>query len=98
MTSTGTGRGRRPGGTDVARLAGVSQKTVSRVFNNEPKVLPETRGRGLPPAQQLGYRPNGAARALLTGRTHRIGVVSLGTAHFGPSSLLVALEREARSI
>ncbi|GAA4250512.1 LacI family DNA-binding transcriptional regulator [Dactylosporangium darangshiense] len=92
------GRGRRPGGTDVARLAGVSQKTVSRVFNNEPNVTEETRVRVLAAAQELGYRPNGAARALLTGRTHRIGVVSLGTAHFGPSSLLVALEREARRI
>lgn len=96
MASTGTGRERRPGGTDVARLAGVSQKTVSRVFNNEPKVTEETRERVLAAAQRLGYRPNGAARALLTGRTRRIGVVSLGTAHFGPSSLLVALEREAR--
>lgn len=89
-------RTRRPGGTDVARLAGVSQKTVSRVFNNESRVTEETRERVLAAAQQLGYRPNGAARALLTGRTHRIGVVSLGTAHFGPSSLLVALERAAR--
>jgi DNA-binding LacI/PurR family transcriptional regulator len=93
-----SGIGRRPGGTDVARLAGVSQKTVSRVFNNEPKVTEETRERVLAAAQSLGYRPNGAARALLTGRTYRIGVVSLGTAHFGPSSLLVALEREARRI
>jgi len=98
MTSAGIGRGRRPGGTDVARLAGVSQKTVSRVFNNEPSVTDATRDRVLAAAQRLGYRPNGAARALLTGRTYRIGVVSLGTAHFGPSSLLVALEREARSI
>ena len=98
MTSAGSGRGRRPGGTDVARLAGVSQKTVSRVFNNEPTVTDATRDRVLDAAQRLGYRPNGAARALLTGRTYRIGVVSLGTAHFGPSSLLVALEREARSI
>src|SRR4051794_15582477 len=97
MTSTGTGRGRRPGGTDVARLAGVSQKTVSRVFNNEPNVTDETRERVLEAAQRIGYRPNGAARALLTGRTHRIGVVSLGTAHFGPASLLVALERAARA-
>lgn len=96
MANAGTGRGRRPGGTDVARLAGVSQKTVSRVFNNEPKVTEETRERVLAAAQQLGYRPNDAARALLTGRTNRIGVVSLGTAHFGPSSLLVALERAAR--
>jgi DNA-binding LacI/PurR family transcriptional regulator len=82
----------------VARLAGVSQKTVSRVFNNEPRVTEETRERVLAAAQRLGYRPNGAARALLTGRTYRIGVVSLGTAHFGPSSLLVALERAARGI
>jgi DNA-binding LacI/PurR family transcriptional regulator len=96
MAIAGTGRGRRPGGTDVARLAGVSQKTVSRVFNNEPNVTEETRERVLAAAQRLGYRPNDAARALLTGRTNRIGVVSLGTAHFGPSSLLVALEREAR--
>ncbi len=98
MVNAGTGRERRPGGTDVARLAGVSQKTVSRVFNNEPRVTEETRDRVLAAAQRLGYRPNGAARALLTGRTYRIGVVSLGTAHFGPSSLLVALEREARAI
>lgn len=86
----------RPGGTDVARLAGVSQKTVSRVFNQEPNVTEDTRNRVLEAARQLGYRPNGAARALLTGRTYRIGVVSLGTALFGPSSLLVALERAAR--
>jgi len=81
----------------VARLARVSQKTVSRVFNNEPTVSEETRQRVLAAAAQLGYRPNGAARALLTGRTRRIGVVSLGTAHFGPASLLVALERAART-
>jgi DNA-binding LacI/PurR family transcriptional regulator len=90
------GGSRRAGGTDVARLAGVSQKTVSRVFNDEPNVSEDTRNRVLTAARELGYRPNEAARALLTGRTYRIGVVSLGTAHFGPSSLLVALERAAR--
>ena len=96
-SSLGTrGRVRRPGGTDVARLAGVSQRTVSRVFNNEPRVTGDTRDRVLAAARELGYRPNGAARALLTGRTYRVGVVSLGTAYFGPSSLLVALERAAR--
>jgi DNA-binding LacI/PurR family transcriptional regulator len=94
LRSTGS---RRPGGTDVARLAGVSQKTVSRVFNDEPTVTEATRDRVLAAAAQLGYRPNGAARALLTGRTYRIGVVSLGTADFGPASLLVALERAART-
>ena len=87
---------RRPGGIDVARLAGVSQKTVSRVFNDEPNVTEDTRNRVLAAARQLGYRPNGAARALLTGRTYRIGVVSLGAAYFGQSDLLVALEQAAR--
>jgi DNA-binding LacI/PurR family transcriptional regulator len=80
----------------VARLAGVSQKTVSRVFNDEPNVTEDTRNRVLAAARQLGYRPNGAARALLTGRTYRIGVVSLGAAYFGQSALLVALEQAAR--
>lgn len=89
-------RGRRPGGTDVARLAGVSQKTVSRVFNNEPRVSEDTRVRVLAAARELGYRPNGAARALLTGRTDRIGVISVGAAYFGQSDLLVALEQAAR--
>jgi len=87
---------RRPGGTDVARLAGVSQKTVSRVFNNEPYVGDQVRRRVLEAARQLGYRPNLAARALQSGRTHRIGVASLGSALFGPATLLVALERAAR--
>lgn len=94
--STRAGNPRRPASTDVARLAGVSQKTVSRVFNNEPNVTEGTRNRVHAAARQLGYRPNGAARALLTGRTYRIGVVSLGTAYFGPSTLLVALQRAAR--
>ena len=76
-TRGGTGR---PGSTDVARLAGVSQKTVSRVFNEEPNVTDGTRRRVLAAAQQLGYRPNGAARTLLTGRTYRIGV-EIGRAH-----------------
>jgi DNA-binding LacI/PurR family transcriptional regulator len=88
---------RRPGGSDVARLAGVSQKTVSRVMNDEAHVREDVRQRVLAAARELGYRRNNQARALNSGRTSRIGVVSLGTALFGPSSLLVALERAARS-
>ena len=87
---------RRPGSTDVARLAGVSQKTVSRVFNGEQYVTSEVRARVQAAARSLGYRPNQAARALNTGRTHRLGVVSLGSALFGPASMLVGLERTAR--
>ncbi|XVU21041.1 LacI family DNA-binding transcriptional regulator [Actinoplanes sp. CA-054009] len=91
-----TARGRRPGGTDVAKLAGVSQKTVSRVFSGERYVGDEVRERVLAAARELGYRPNRAARALKLERSNRIGVVSLGTALYGPSTLLVALERAAR--
>ncbi|TDU83395.1 LacI family transcriptional regulator [Kribbella voronezhensis] len=88
---------RRPGSTDVARLAGVSQKTVSRVLNDEPYVKEEVRLRVQAAMRELGYRRNDAARALNSGRTRRIGVVCLGTALFGPSTQLVAIERALRS-
>jgi DNA-binding LacI/PurR family transcriptional regulator len=91
------GRSRRPGSMDVAKLAGVSQKTVSRVLNGEPYVKDEVRLRVQAAMRELGYRRNNAARALNSGRTQRIGVVCLGTALFGPSSQLVAIERTLRS-
>jgi DNA-binding LacI/PurR family transcriptional regulator len=94
---TGAARTRRPGSTDVARLAGVSQKTVSRVLNGEPYVKEEVRDRVLRAVEELGYRRNNVARALISGRTQRIGLISLGTALYGPSTLLVALERATRS-
>jgi DNA-binding LacI/PurR family transcriptional regulator len=94
---TGATRARRPGSTDVARLAGVSQKTVSRVLNDEPYVKEEVRRRVLQAVEELGYRRNNVARALNSGRTRRIGLVSLGTALYGPSTLLIALERATRS-
>jgi DNA-binding LacI/PurR family transcriptional regulator len=82
----------------VARLAGVSQKTVSRVLNNEPYVRDELRDRVLLAARQLGYRPNGAARSLLSGRSRRLGVISLGARLYGPMTMLVAIERSARRL
>jgi DNA-binding LacI/PurR family transcriptional regulator len=90
------GRRRAPGSTDVARLAGVSQKTVSRVLNGEPYVREEVRQRVLQAVRELGYRPNNAARALTSGRSRRVGVVSLGSALHGPASLLAGIERAAR--
>jgi DNA-binding LacI/PurR family transcriptional regulator len=95
--SDGDARRRPPGMTDVARLAGVSQKTVSRVVNNERYVSEELREKVLRAAAELGFRPNTAARALITGRFKRIGVVSLGSALYGPASMLVALERATRA-
>ena len=63
--STGRGAGRGgPEQIDVARLAGVSQKTVSRVVNNAPHVRPDVRAKVLAAIEELGYRPNAAARAL----------------------------------
>ncbi len=89
---------RRPASTDVARLAGVSQKTVSWVMNDEPLVSVDVRRRVIAAASELGYRPNSAARALMSGRTRRIGFVSLGTALHGPVATLVATERAARGL
>ncbi|WP_432561061.1 LacI family DNA-binding transcriptional regulator [Kineococcus sp. SYSU DK003] len=88
---------RRPAGVEVARLAGVSQKTVSRVVNGEPHVSADVRDRVLRAAEELGYRPNPAARALLTGRNRRVGVVWSGRDLYGPAQGLVALEHAARA-
>jgi DNA-binding LacI/PurR family transcriptional regulator len=85
-----------PRSADVARLAGVSQKTVSRVLNQEPYVSDEARQRVLEAANELGYRLNNAARALASGRSRSIGVVALGTAGYGVASLLVGIERAVR--
>lgn len=60
---------------DVAREAGVAASTVSRAFNNPNRVRVSTRDHILSVARRLGYRHNPHARALLSGRTHAIGMV-----------------------
>lgn len=69
---------------DVAKLAGVSFKTVSNVVNNHPHVAAATRERVLLAVEQLGYRPNRSARSLRSGRTGAIGlaVPELSLAYF----------------
>jgi DNA-binding LacI/PurR family transcriptional regulator len=81
--------------TDVAKLAGVSHQTVSRVINGSPQVRPATRERVLAAMRELDYRPNSAARALVTGRSQTLGVVSFDTTLYGPASTLYAIERAA---
>jgi DNA-binding LacI/PurR family transcriptional regulator len=81
--------------TDVAALAGVSHQTVSRVLNHHPNVREQTRVRVLAAIQELGYRPNRAAKALVTGRTHTIGVVAQSSTLFGPASMLAAIGEAA---
>jgi len=81
--------------TDVARLAGVSHQTVSRVLNDHPNVREQTRLRVRAAIAELGYRPNRAARALVTGKSQVIGVVAQNSTLYGPASLLIAFEQAA---
>ena len=89
-------RERAPNIHDVARLAGVSYQTVSRVLNDHPRVLPETKQRVLDAIESIGYRPNQAARALVTNRSRTIGVLMAQTAAYGPSTSLTAIEQAAK--
>ena len=82
---------------DVAKLAGVSHQTVSRVINDSAHVRPETKQRVLAAMRQLDYRPNPAARALVTGRSGTLGVVSFDTTLYGPGSTLFAIEQAAHA-
>jgi DNA-binding LacI/PurR family transcriptional regulator len=89
--------GRAPSIRDVARLAGVSHQTVSRVLNAHPSIRPETRQRVLAVMKELNYRPNRAARALVTSRSATLGVLSASSAQYGPASSIRAIERAARA-
>jgi DNA-binding LacI/PurR family transcriptional regulator len=82
---------------DVAKLAGVSHQTVSRVLNDHPKVREETRARVLHAIDVLGYRRNLTARALVTRRSHRLGVVSFDTTLYGPASTVYGIEQATRA-
>ncbi|RRR98473.1 LacI family DNA-binding transcriptional regulator [Glycomyces terrestris] len=66
---------KRPTSHDVARLAGVSQTTVSLVFTGRNGISAATRERVLQAAAELNYRPNLAARSMRTRRTGRLAVV-----------------------
>ncbi len=83
--------------TDVAKAASVSHQTVSRVLRGHPNVRPATRDRVLAAIEELGYRPNLAARALATGRSTALGLVTLNTTLFGPVATLYAVEQAARA-
>src|SRR6202167_5615796 len=86
---------RPPVMADVARLAGVSHQTVSRVLNGHTNVRALTRDKVLADIQELAYRPNAAARTLVTRRTHTLGVINFDTMLYGPASMLYGFERAA---
>jgi DNA-binding LacI/PurR family transcriptional regulator len=77
---------------DVAKHAGVSHQTVSRVLNESPLVRPDTRAKVLAAIEQLGYRRNMAARMLATNRSRRIGMVSAHLVLYGPSMISAAVQ------
>lgn len=90
-------RVRLPSMMDVARLAGVSHQTISRVVNDHPNVSDQTRLKVRAAMAELGYRPNPSARALVTGTSQVIGVVAPNTALYGPASLLAAFEQAVQN-
>jgi DNA-binding LacI/PurR family transcriptional regulator len=94
MTGPGESRGtgRPPSMADVAKQAGVSHQTVSRVLNDSPLVRPDTRTRVLAAIEQLGYRRNMAARTLATNRSARIGLISAHLVLYGPSMISAAVQ------
>lgn len=89
-------RYRTPVMMDVARLAGVSHQTVSRVLNDSAKVSARTRERVERAVDQLGYRRNTSARALVTRHTMNLGVVAAGIWQYGPSVTLRGIAEAAR--
>ncbi|WUM17898.1 LacI family DNA-binding transcriptional regulator [Micromonospora sp. NBC_00330] len=82
---------------DVAKLAGVSSQTVSRVINRQPHVSAATRRRVLDAMRKLNYRRNPAARALVTRRSGTLGIIGYESPLFGPTSMLYAIEGAARA-
>jgi DNA-binding LacI/PurR family transcriptional regulator len=81
---------------DVARLAGVSHQTVSRVINGHASLRPATRTRVEEAIRQLGYRPNTVARALVTRRSGTLGVIATNGGLWGPSTVHRSIQAAAR--
>jgi DNA-binding LacI/PurR family transcriptional regulator len=87
----------KPVMADVARLAGVSHQTVSRVINGSSSIRPATKARVEQAIEELGYRPNTAARALVTRRSGIIGILGTNSGLYGPSSIQRSVQEAARA-
>jgi LacI family transcriptional regulator len=82
----------------VAKEAGVSTQTVSRVINHRPDVASETRRRVLQVIDRLEYRPSHIARSLIQGRSCTLGALGYGLEYFGPSRTLSGIEQQANEL
>jgi DNA-binding LacI/PurR family transcriptional regulator len=81
---------------DVARQAGVSHQTVSRVINGSDDVLPETRALVEAAIAKMGYRPSAIARSMARGQTHTLACISPNLTDYTFASLIEGAEAEAR--
>jgi LacI family transcriptional regulator len=81
---------------DVAALANVSAKTVSRVFNDDPHVLPETRARVEAALRQVSYVPNTLARHFRAGRAPAVGIAVPSLADPFFAAIVDAVDAEAK--
>ncbi|KQV53518.1 hypothetical protein ASC95_12375 [Pelomonas sp. Root1217] len=88
-----TPRGTTPTIVDVAREAGVSIKTVSRVLNHEPGVHESTRDQVLKVVEALRYRPKQSARSLAGGRSFLIGLL-----YYDPSAIFVGSVQQGATV
>ena len=81
---------------DVARQAGVSHQTVSRVINRREDVLPETRALVEAAIEKMGYRPSAIARSMARGHTHTLACISPNLTDYTFASVIEGAETEAR--
>lgn len=99
VTDPTSGRGRRPASIlDVAAAAGVSYQTVSRVINGHPSVRPATRDLVLAAIEELGFRPNRAARVLRGAHARSVTVLTPNTSLYGYQAALQGIEEAARAV
>src|SRR3974377_1626391 len=82
----------------VARAAGVSTQTVSRVINNRPDVSPETRERVMQVIEEFDYQPSALARSLIQQRSYSLGVVTAGLKYIGPNRTLNGITGRASEL
>ncbi|WP_336644896.1 LacI family DNA-binding transcriptional regulator [Microbacterium sp. USHLN186] len=86
---------RAPSQVDVARLAGVSTQTVSRVMSGQQNVRPETARRVQSAVEELGYRVHAAAASLASGRSRILGLMMVSTDRYSSAALAVGIEQAA---
>lgn len=83
---------------DVAKAAGVSAPTVSRVLNGTKYVAPELTKRVQEAVERLGYRPNVAARSIRSGKRTLVSVLASATTNYGYSRTIRGIETAARHV